>query len=82
VAALAKQFDVHPRHIDTAIDFAATHREVIQRQIAANDRAAEQARACCPPRRAESVILACGSPTPGDLMPLSRGQDSNATSGL
>ena len=37
----------------------------------ANDRAAEPARACCPPRRAESVILARGSPAPGELMPLS-----------
>ena len=44
VAALAEQFDLHPRHIRTAIDFAATHREVIEEQIAANDQAAEQAR--------------------------------------
>jgi hypothetical protein len=26
----AEQFDLHPRHIRTAIDFAATHREVIE----------------------------------------------------
>jgi hypothetical protein len=44
VAALAEQFDLHPRHIRTAIDFAATHRDVIEEQIAANDQAAEQAR--------------------------------------
>jgi hypothetical protein len=44
VAALAEQFDLHPRHIRTAIDYAATHREVIDAQIATNDRAAEAAR--------------------------------------
>ena len=44
VAALAKQFDLHPRHIRTAIDFAAAHREDINAQVAANDAAAERAR--------------------------------------
>ena len=44
VAALAEQFDLHPRHIRTAIDFAATHREIVEEQIAANDQAAEHAR--------------------------------------
>ncbi len=43
VAALAEQFDQHPRHIRTAIDFAAAHREDIAAQVAANDAAAEQA---------------------------------------
>lgn len=44
VAALAEQFDLHPRHIRTAIDFAAAHREQIDAEIAANDAAAEAAR--------------------------------------
>lgn len=44
VAALAEQFGLHPRHIRTAIDFAATHREDIDAHVAANDEAAEQAR--------------------------------------
>jgi hypothetical protein len=44
VAALAEQFDLHPRHIRTAINFAATHRAVIEEEIAANDRAADEAR--------------------------------------
>jgi hypothetical protein len=44
VAALAEQFALHPRHIRTAIDFAAAHREDIEAQVAANDAAAEQAR--------------------------------------
>lgn len=44
VAALAEQFDLHPRHIRTAIDFAAAHREDIDAQVAANDAAAERAR--------------------------------------
>ncbi|HEY5855449.1 MAG TPA: hypothetical protein VIW24_15720 [Aldersonia sp.] len=44
VAALAEQFDLHPRHIRTAIDFAATHRETIDAEVAANDHAAEDAR--------------------------------------
>ncbi|HZD13691.1 MAG TPA: hypothetical protein VE196_00850 [Pseudonocardiaceae bacterium] len=34
----------HSRHIRTAIDFAAAHREAIDEQVAANDAAAEQAR--------------------------------------
>lgn len=44
VAALSEQFDLHPRHIRTAIDFAATHRLEIDTQVAANDAAAERAR--------------------------------------
>ncbi|MGH8886533.1 MAG: hypothetical protein ACRDYX_15430 [Egibacteraceae bacterium] len=44
VAALAEQFALHPRHIRTAIDFATTHRDEIEAQVAANDAAAEQAR--------------------------------------
>ena len=44
MATLADQFDLRPRHIRTAIDFAAPHREVIEEQIAANVRAAKQAR--------------------------------------
>lgn len=44
VAALAEQFDLHPRHIRTAIDFAAAHREDIDAQVADNDAAAERAR--------------------------------------
>jgi hypothetical protein len=38
IAALAEQFDLHPRHIRVAIDFAAMHRST-------NDAAAERARA-------------------------------------
>ena len=44
VATLAEQFDLHPRHIRVAIDFAATHRSTIDAQVAANDAAAERAR--------------------------------------
>lgn len=44
VAALAEQFDLHVRHIRTAIDFAAAHRKIIDEQVAANDAAAELAR--------------------------------------
>lgn len=44
VAALAEQFDLDPRHIRIAIDFAASHRAEIDAQIAANDAAADQAR--------------------------------------
>ncbi len=44
VARLAEQFGLHPRHIRTAIDFAAVHREDIEAQVAANDAAAEEAR--------------------------------------
>jgi hypothetical protein len=44
VAALAEQFGLHPRHIRTAIDFAAVHKEDIEAQVAANDAAAEEAR--------------------------------------
>lgn len=44
VATLAEQFGLHPRHIRTAIDFAANHREQIDAEVAANDAAAEQAR--------------------------------------
>jgi hypothetical protein len=44
VATLAEQFALHPRHIRTAIDFAASHAEQIEAQVAENDAAAEQAR--------------------------------------
>lgn len=44
VATLAEQFDLHPRHIRTAIDFAARHREAIDAEVEANDRAAQDAR--------------------------------------
>jgi len=44
VAALAEQFGLHPQHIRTAVDFAATHRRDIDAQVAANDAAAEEAR--------------------------------------
>lgn len=44
ITTLAGQFGLHARHIRTAIDFAAAHREVIDEQVAANDAAAERAR--------------------------------------
>lgn len=44
VAMLAEQFDLHLRHIRTAIDFAATHRDAIDAQVDENDAAAERAR--------------------------------------
>jgi uncharacterized protein (DUF433 family) len=44
VAQLAEQFDLHPRHIRTAIDFAAAHRDVIDAEVRANDQATEEAR--------------------------------------
>jgi hypothetical protein len=43
IAAVAEQFDLHPRHIRVAIDFAAEHRSVIDAEVAANDAAAERA---------------------------------------
>lgn len=52
VALLAEQFDLHPRHIRTAIDFAAAHRESIHAEVAANDLAADRARELAE-RRAE-----------------------------
>jgi hypothetical protein len=48
IAALAQQFDLHPRHIRVAIDFAAKYRSVIDAEVAANDAAAERARAATP----------------------------------
>jgi uncharacterized protein (DUF433 family) len=44
VTALAEQFDLHPRHIRTAIDYAAAHRDEIDAEVKANDDAAKQAR--------------------------------------
>lgn len=44
VAELGKQFDLHPRHIRTAIDYAAVAREQIDAQVAENDEAARRAR--------------------------------------
>jgi uncharacterized protein (DUF433 family) len=43
VGMLAEQFDLHPRHIRTAIDYAAVHRDEIDAQVAANDEAAQRA---------------------------------------
>jgi uncharacterized protein (DUF1501 family) len=43
VATLAEQFGLHPRHIRTAIDFAALHRDVIDAQVTQNDEAARRA---------------------------------------
>ncbi len=43
VAALAEQFGLHPRHIRTAIDFAAVHRDEIDAQVTGNDEAARLA---------------------------------------
>ncbi|MBA3744191.1 hypothetical protein [Sporichthya sp.] len=43
VADLAEQFNLHPRHIRTAIDFAALHRESIDARVRANDEAADKA---------------------------------------
>lgn len=40
VGALAEQFDLHPGHLRTAIDYAAAHRAEIDAQVAANDAAA------------------------------------------
>jgi len=42
VAMLAEQFDLHPRHIRTAIDYAAVHRDDIDAQVAHNDEAAQR----------------------------------------
>jgi hypothetical protein len=44
VAVLSEQFELHPRHIRVAIDFAAVHRQDIDAEVAANDAASEQAR--------------------------------------
>lgn len=44
VSALAEQFDLHPRHIRVAIDFAAAHRDAVDAEVAANDAAAQHAR--------------------------------------
>lgn len=43
VVMLAEQFDLHPRHIRVAIDFAAAHRDEIDTEVRANDEAAERA---------------------------------------
>ena len=42
VGVLAEQFDLPPRHIRTAIDYAAVHRDDIDAQVAANDEAAQR----------------------------------------
>jgi uncharacterized protein (DUF433 family) len=42
VGMLAEQFGLHPRHIRTAIDYAAVHRDDIDAQVAANDEAAQR----------------------------------------
>jgi hypothetical protein len=41
IATLAKESELHPRQIRTAIDFAAEHREQIESRIRRNDEAAE-----------------------------------------
>ena len=51
VGLLAEQFGLHPRHIRTAIDFAALHRETIDAQIVQNDEAAGRARQLAEARR-------------------------------
>ncbi|MBV9314224.1 MAG: hypothetical protein JO100_10940 [Pseudonocardia sp.] len=56
VVLLAEQFDLHPRHVRIAIDFAATHRGRIDAEIAENDAAAERARVLAE-QRAE--LMAC-----------------------
>lgn len=43
VNELAEQFDLHPRHIRVAIDFAAVHRSEIAEEVARNDEAAQRA---------------------------------------
>ena len=52
VAELAEQFDLHPRHIRVAIDFAAAHPDAIDAEVRANDEAAERVRVAAQ-RRAE-----------------------------
>lgn len=44
VAVLAEQFGLHPRHIEVAIAFAASHRAAIDAEVQANDDAAAAAR--------------------------------------
>ena len=39
IAALAKEFGLHPRQIAVALDYAAAHRAEIEDRIRANDRA-------------------------------------------
>lgn len=51
VAAVAAQFELHARHIRAAIDFAATHRDEIDAQVAANDEAARRAQRIAEARR-------------------------------
>lgn len=51
VALLADQFDLHPRHIRTAIDYAAVHRASIDAEIASNDDAAARAQRTTQARR-------------------------------
>lgn len=45
IAQLAEQFAQHPAQIQTALDFAALHREEIDTRVEANDAAAEALRA-------------------------------------
>ena len=53
----AEQFDLQPRHMDTAIDFAAT--PVIGAQLGQRSSGRTRARARCPPRRAPSIHSPC-----------------------
>lgn len=43
VAALAKEFGLHPRQVVLALDYAAAHRAEIEDRVRANDRALEEA---------------------------------------
>jgi hypothetical protein len=52
VTALSEQFDLHPRHIRVAIDYAAMHREQIDAQVRANDAAAAEVEAMARSRQA------------------------------
>jgi hypothetical protein len=52
VAALSEQFDLHPRHIRVAIDYAAAHREQIDAEVRRNDIAATEAESTARSRRA------------------------------
>jgi hypothetical protein len=52
VAALSEQFDLHPRHIRVAIDYAATHREQIDAEVRTNDAAAAEVEQVARSRRA------------------------------
>jgi hypothetical protein len=52
IATLAKESELHPRQIRTAIDFAAEHREQIDSRIRRNEEAAEASRRAAEEREA------------------------------